>query len=59
MDEIGYEDCFYGKGVCFIEWADLIEEILPEHHMEIRISKDLTKGLDYRRITVEEKKPSV
>ncbi len=53
MDEIGYE------GVCFIEWADLIEEILPEHHMEIRISKDLTKGLDYRRITVEEKKPSV
>ena len=59
MEEIGYEDCFYGQGVCLVEWADLIEEILPEHHMEIRISKDLTKGLDYRRITVEEKKPSV
>ena len=29
MDEIGYEDCFYGEGVCMIEWANLIEEILP------------------------------
>ncbi len=55
MDEIGYEDYFYGKGVCFIEWAGLIKEILPEHHVEIRIGKDLGKGPDYRRITVEDK----
>ncbi len=56
MDEVGYEDYFYGKGVCLIEWADLIEEILPEQCVEIRIDKDLGKGPDYRRITVEDKK---
>lgn len=54
MDEIGYEDCIYGDGVCFIEWANLIEEILPEHYKEIKISKNLSKGLDYRQITIEE-----
>lgn len=53
MDEIGYEDYFYGQGLCFIEWANLIEEILPEKYMEIRIEKDLTKGTDYRRITLD------
>lgn len=55
MEEIGYEDYFYGDGVCFIEWANLIEEILPKKYKEITISKDLSKGSDYRRITVEEK----
>lgn len=55
MDEIGYEDYFYGDGICFIEWANLIEEILPESYKEIRIWKDLTKGMDYRIITVENK----
>lgn len=53
MDEIGYEDYFYGQGLCFIEWANLIEEILPEKYMEIRIEKDLKKGTDYRRITLD------
>lgn len=52
MDEIGYEDYFYGDGVTLIEWANLIEEILPEHHKEITIEKDLEKGFDYRRITI-------
>ena len=52
MDEIGYEDYFYGDGVCLIEWANLIEEILPEHYTEIRIEKDLDKGFDYRRIEI-------
>ena len=55
MDEIGYEDCFYGDGVSLIEWAQLIEEILPEHVTEITIEKDLEKGFDYRKIRVEEK----
>lgn len=55
MEEIGYEDYFYGDGICFIEWANLIEEILPEHYKEIRICKDLAKGMDYRSITVENK----
>ena len=52
MEEIGYEDYFYGNGVSLIEWANLIEEILPEHYTEIKIEKDLEKGFDYRKITV-------
>lgn len=54
MEEIGYEDYFYGEGVCLIEWANLIEEILPDTAKTITIEKDLEKGFDYRRITVEE-----
>lgn len=52
MDEIGYEDCFYGEGICLIEWSQLIPEILPETAVAIRIEKDLEKGFDYRKITV-------
>jgi len=52
MDEIGYEDYFYGDGICLIEWANLIEEILPEHYTEITIEKNLEKGLDYRKISM-------
>ncbi|SCP99005.1 tRNA (adenosine(37)-N6)-threonylcarbamoyltransferase complex ATPase subunit type 1 TsaE [Anaerobium acetethylicum] len=55
MEEIGYEDYFYGEGVCLIEWANLIEEILPEQLREITIEKDLEKGFDYRKITIEER----
>ena len=55
MDEIGYEDCFYGNGLCLIEWANLIEEILPPSYTEIRIEKDLKKGFDYRKITLTRK----
>ena len=55
MEEIGYEDCFYGEGVCLVEWGNLIEEILPEHYTEIIIEKDLDKGFDYRRITIRQK----
>jgi len=53
MEEIGYGDCFYGEGLCLIEWANLIEEILPEHYQCITIEKDLEKGFDYRKITIE------
>ena len=52
MDEIGYEDYFYGEGLTMIEWANLIEEILPDHYREITIEKDLEKGFDYRKITI-------
>ena len=54
MEEIGYEDYFYGDGVCLIEWANLIEEILPDTAKTIIIEKDLEKGFDYRKITVED-----
>ena len=52
MDEIGYEDYFYGDGLTMIEWANLIEEILPDHYREITIEIDLEKGSDYRKITI-------
>ena len=55
MDEIGYEDYIYGEGVSLIEWANLISDILPEHYTQIRIEKDMEKGFDYRKITIEEK----
>lgn len=55
MDEIGYEDYIYSDGVSLIEWANLIEEILPEHYRQVTIEKDLEKGFDYRKITVEAK----
>jgi len=54
MDEIGYEDYVYGGGVCLIEWANLIEEILPDHYTKIEILKNLEKGFDYREIRIEE-----
>ena len=58
MEEIGYEDCFFGEGVCLIEWPSLIREILPEDAVWIRIGKDPNRGFDYRKITVEERKRS-
>lgn len=54
MDEIGYEDCFYGDGLCIIEWADLISELIPPEAVRVEIEKDLRQGFDYRRITVRE-----
>ena len=53
MDEIGYEEYFYGEGVALIEWSTLIEEILPEDAIHVTIEKDVEQGFDYRRITVE------
>lgn len=52
MDEIGYEEYFFGEGVCLIEWAALVEEIIPENAVLITIEKDLEKGFDYRKITI-------
>lgn len=53
MDEIGYEDCFYGEGVCLIEWAQLIKELIPADAVSVTIEKDPAKGVDYRKITIE------
>ena len=54
MDEIGYEEYFYGDGVCFVEWANLIPGVIPNKHTEITIEKDLEKGFDYRKIEITE-----
>lgn len=55
MDELGYEDYFFGQGVCLVEWASLIRELLPENVKIVTIEKQLEKGFDYRKITLEEK----
>ena len=52
MEEIGFDEYIDGDGVCLIEWAGRIEELLPEDVIVVFIEKDLEKGLDYRRITV-------
>lgn len=53
MYELGYEEYFFGEGVCLIEWSKLIDELIPEDAIKIVIEKNLEKGLDYRKITVE------
>jgi len=55
MDEIGCDDYFFGQGVCLVEWAELVREIIPDNAVWITIRKDLDKGFDYRSITIEEK----
>ena len=53
MEEIGYDDYFFGEGVCLIEWAEKIRELLPEDVIRVTIEKDLDRGFDYRKITIE------
>lgn len=53
MYEVGFDDYVYGEGVSLIEWANRIEEILPEDVITVRIDKDLDKGFDYRRIEID------
>ena len=55
MDEIGFDEYAFGQGVCLIEWGSQIKEILPENTIYITIEKDLSRGFDYRLITVKEK----
>lgn len=56
MEEIGYEDYFYGQGVCLIEWSTLIEELLPEGAVRVRLEKELARGFDFRRIVIQSEK---
>ena len=50
MEAIGYEDYFYGDGVCLVEWSTQIEELIPENAIRITIKRDLSRGEDYRTI---------
>ncbi len=52
LEMIGYEDYFYGDGVCLVEWANNVEEVIPKEAKYITIEKDLDKGFDYRKITI-------
>ena len=53
--EIGYEDYFYGKGVCVIEWPERAAGLIPEEADWLRITKEPEKGFDYRRIELLER----
>ena len=53
MEEIGYFDKIDGDGVCLIEWAELIRDILPQTYYKVTIEKNLERGFDYRSITIE------
>lgn len=53
MDDLGYEEYFYGRGVCLVEWGSLIEELLPENTVYVEITKDNAKGFDYRHISIQ------
>lgn len=53
MDDTGYEDYFFGNGVCLVEWAELVKEIIPKEAVWISVEKNLEKGDDYRKITVK------
>ena len=55
MEEIGYEDCFFGEGVSLVEWPGLIEEMIPGHALWITIRKDISRGFDYREILIGER----
>lgn len=52
LEGIGYEEYFYGDGVCLVEWGSQVEELLPPETRYVKIEKNLDKGFDYRRITV-------
>ena len=54
MDELGYEDYFYGDGITFVEWANLIEELIPHTAIWIEIKKDLEQGFNYREIEIRD-----
>ena len=54
MYDIGYEDYFYSDGVCLVEWASLISELIPDYAIKVSIEKDISKGYDYRKITIKD-----
>lgn len=53
LEMIGYEDYFYGQGVCLVEWANNVEDVIPKEATWIYIEKDLEQGFDYRKITIK------
>ena len=52
MEEIGYEEYFFGEGVCLIEWPERIREIIPPFRRKVIIERSLDQSYNYRKITV-------
>lgn len=53
MEMIGYEEYFYGDGVCLVEWSELIDELIPDEAVRINISREPLKGDDFRLLEIE------
>ena len=53
MFEVGYDEYVSGDGVCLIEWADMIEDILPKTYCRVIMNKDMNEGTDYRKIVIQ------
>ncbi|MDF2593906.1 MAG: hypothetical protein K0R69_247 [Clostridia bacterium] len=54
LEMIGYEDYFFGQGVCLVEWANNVREVIPKEARWIYIEKDLSKSFEYRKISIKE-----
>lgn len=59
IKSIGFDEYVFGDGVSVIEWSDLIKDIIPDNIIDIRLYKDLSKGLDYRKIVIDDKENKI
>lgn len=51
----GFEEYFFGQGVCLIEWGKPVIELIKTGYTLVYLTKDIEKGLDYRYISIQEK----
>ena len=54
MDETGFEDYISGEGITLVEWADRIQDMMPDNTIWIRMYKDPEVDMDYRRLEIED-----
>lgn len=55
MEDTGYEEYFYGNGICLVEWAELVQGLMPQDAIWITIEKDYTQeNDDFRRIIIRQ-----
>ena len=54
MYEIGFDEYLFGEGVCLVEWAELIEDVLPDKYIKVTIERD-SANPELNRIIIIEK----
>lgn len=53
IEAIGFDEYIFGDGVSIIEWANYIEELIPEDHLRITIEKLPDMGVNFRKISIK------